>query len=585
MKTMARFNLAAVLLSCAVCLNASAATRVVSVYAESLAALQKQIFLGAEVFEAPALGALPMMITGVLPGAAQVDNTKPVAVHVINMGGSDVELLVEMAPSGEVQAGLKALAGGGADVALPEPENGIYKLGEGAMAAKIAKGRLFFTPNADDPAAVLADGIIGALPDLPAIPGGIRIALAPAAAAPMLEELKKAMAPDPDDDEDNAEAKKAQAAMIPMVDMYLSMLGQIDALYLGLDVQQAGLFIRTRLAPKAGTDMAAWVASMKPAAQADLAFIEKGSFLSCASGGSTTPERLKQQFTSFYMGLMNASPMMSAMPTNDLMKSLELSLRLDGMPSAFVCRPPADDGALRIAGRWTLNDPAGYLADAIALNKSPDMQKSMLFALAGSEVKERTGKNDLKISSWAFSSDEKAWKEMMSKAMPVGQDGEEREEALKKSLEMFNVIKKLFGNGTEYAADGKNLLLGMGAPEMVEEAAERARNTAAKASAEAERVEALLKPSGDPNSLGVLSLSGMIKLGMGFADPKVAEAVKGVAAGEGVMFAGWPFKEEVLTALLVPPSEVKAITALVQATQSNSSRRGAPARPPIPDNF
>ena len=44
--------------------SALGATRIVSVYVESFAELQKQAALGAGAFQAPMLAALPMMMTG-----------------------------------------------------------------------------------------------------------------------------------------------------------------------------------------------------------------------------------------------------------------------------------------------------------------------------------------------------------------------------------------------------------------------------------------------------------------------------------------------------------------------------------------
>ena len=567
-------GLVSVLLTFAFCLNASAAaTRICSVYAESFSELQKQIFKGAEIFEAPVLGALPMMITGAMPGAAQMDNGKPVALHVLDIGGGKTELVVEVTPSGEPQAFIKALAGG-ADAAIPEPENGIYKLGEG-MAVKVAGGRLFFAPMATKPAAALADGL-EKLPGLPALPGVIRLAVAPSALTPFLEEFKKNMPIPPNKDGEDDE--KARGAVYAMMDYYASLLGQIDALYLGLDIQQEGLFIRTRLAPKEGSDMAAWIASVKPAAPADLAFIEKGSLISYVAGQSVLPEKMKKQLVDYYIGLVAMSPMFSSVSTNEMAVALGNSFKTMGAPAAFTCRPPADDGALRVLGKYTFDDPAAYVAEQLALQKNPAMQK---FSMMTGEPRERTGKDDLKIVSWTNMFDEKALTDMLREA---GMAQEDIDKAMKSPLETIGHIGKLLGNTYEFAADGKHVVWGMGAPAMVEEAAERARN-AKKASAEAERIEALLKPSGDPNSLGLISLSEMFRLGIGLSDAKLAGAAKAVPAGEGIAFTGWPFKGEVLTALLVPPSEVKAITALVQVMQSNSPQRGAPARPPIPDNF
>ncbi len=63
--------------------NASAATRICSVYVESFSEMQKQAAVGAGSFQAPMLAALPMMRTGSLPGAAQMDPSKPVALSRI----------------------------------------------------------------------------------------------------------------------------------------------------------------------------------------------------------------------------------------------------------------------------------------------------------------------------------------------------------------------------------------------------------------------------------------------------------------------------------------------------------------------
>ena len=114
--------------------SALGATRIVSVYVESFAELQKQAALGAGAFQAPMLAALPMMMTGGLPGAAQMDNSKPVAMHLLALDGGETGMVIEVA---QCRAGgyLKALAGE-AEGALPEPKDGIYTLA-GHMAAKV----------------------------------------------------------------------------------------------------------------------------------------------------------------------------------------------------------------------------------------------------------------------------------------------------------------------------------------------------------------------------------------------------------------------------------------------------------------
>jgi len=115
------------------------------------------------------------------------------------------------------------------------------------------------------------------------------------------------------------------------------------------------------------------------------------------------------------------------------------------------------------------------------------------------------------------------------------------------------------------------------------DAAKRAKASAG-ASAEADRIEALLSPSADPHSIGRIALARIIALSLA-ARPETADIAKGIPDSEGIVFAGWPFKGETLSAMLIPTSEIKAITAAAMAGQAAARKRNAPARPPVPDNF
>lgn len=571
------------LLTCLVvtafCLNSTAATRICSVYLESYSALQKQLFLGAEAFQAPQLGAVPMMISAGLPGASQLDNAKPIALHVLDLGGGETGIVIEVSPSGAPEAYLKALAGEGA--ALPEPAGGVYTLANGT-SAKVAGGRLYLAMKGTDLSACLGLGV-EKLPEMPALPGVLRVSLSPAALAPQLAKFKKTMSAMPMGGAANAE--QGQRSMAAMLDFYGLMLGQLDGYHLGLNIQPEGLFIRTRVSPKAGTDLAALMASGKPASAAQLAFIEKGSLFSYVSGGGVIPERLKQQVIALYAQMAALSPLYGPAQTNELAGLMRASVRMFGAPMAFTGTQAAEGGALLMQGTIAVANPVAYLAEQIEMMKSPAFQK--LMGQSGMKFPEPTVRTckGLKAYAWKTELDEVAMEKAARAGLPANLPPEKAEEALKSSMASIRSAMMLFGGGYEYAATAKELVVGMGSPAMLEAAISRVQ-AAPVASAEAARIEALLSPSVDPRSLGRFSLGGLMGMMMA-TQPELALAVKGLPAGEGVVFASWPVGGELLTALLVPASEIKAVTALTQAVQAQAKQKqGAPPpRPPIPANF
>ncbi len=581
MKTrLVRPCLSALVLSAGLVQSAVSATRLCSVYVESFSVLQKQLFTGAEVFQAPQLGALPMMMGAGLPGAAQMNNDKPLALHILNLGENKTGLVVEVTPSGTAEAYLKALAGG-AEAALPAPVGGVYTL-ENGMAAKEAGGRLFFVLKADDPAACLAAGL-ERLPPMPAMPGAIRVSVAPSAMVPLLDSFKKTMAAAQANP--NPAAEQGRQAVSGALDFYGQLFRQVDAYHLSLNIQTEGLFIRSRLAPKAGTDMAALVAGAKPATAAQLAFVEKGSFLSFASGGGAVPERFKRQIADFYVRMLTASPLYATMQTNELASVMGHSIRLLGAPLAVTAGAPGADGTLPVQGFMNVADPAGYLNEQLALMKTPVYQTLMgKSGLTFPEPTKRSAKG-LTVYSWKTDFDEVALEKAARAGLPPNLPPEQADAAAKSSVASMREMMKLFSGGYEYAATAQALLFGMGSPALIEAVAERVR-APARPGAEAERIRTVLSPSGAPHNMGRLSLGGLMGLGLA-AQPELAAAAKGIPPGEGVIFTGWTVGGEMLGALLVPPSEVKAVTALTQAVQAQALQKaGAPvARPPIPPGF
>jgi hypothetical protein len=578
MKTGTSRRLMPVLLVSALCLNASAATRVASVYAESLSALQKQLFAAAEAFQLPVLGAAPMMLAGALPGSALIDNAKPVALHVLDVGDGKTETVIEVSPTGDAEAYLKLLVPGkdGAEAALPAPENGIYKLGKG-QAAKLAGGRLFFAQRSKKPAALLADGL-EKLSDMPAIPGTLRVTVAPAALAPLLDGVKGGLAAAP---VQGGDAEAGKKMMGDVFEFYKGVLVQMDALHIGLSVQQEGLCIRTRLAPKAGSELAAWAASGKPVTPKQLAFIEKDALFCSASGGSVLPETMKNRLLNLYVGMTAASPVVKNADTNELAKALRDSFEQQGAPHAFTIFLPAADGSIKLQGVYELADAAKALENNVAqAGLGPYKQMFEVSGLVMPEpvLSERGG---MKVASFKLAFDEKLAEKAIRENLPEGQDAAKADAAVAGQLEVLKKVTGFLSGGWESGAVGKHLFFGMGEGALD---AAVARVKSPGVSAEAERIEALLSPSGDPTGIGRLALSRIFALVMA-NDPQLAGLAKAVPPGDGVFFAGWPVKDELLSATLVSASEIKAVAALVAVGQTRSKNKTAPARPPIPENF
>ncbi len=552
------------LIGLATVMNSVAATRICSVYLESYSALQKQLFLGAELFQAPELGTLPMMISMGLPGAAQMNNDKPIAVHVLDVGSGSPAIILEVAPVGTAEAYLQALAG--AEAALPAPANGLYLLADGT-AARIVGTRLLLAPGAKDPAACLG-GDPGALPAMPSVPGAIRLSVAPAALIPKLDALRQMMEAMPST---VPNADQSKRMMESVIDFYALLLGQVDAMHMGISVQPGGLLVRSRLAPKAGTDIAAMVGSVKPAAADQLAFIEKDSLFSYASGSATFPPALKQQFVDLYAKMAALAPGAEGLQAGDLAAAMSQSMQAVGVPLAFTGMPPAKGQPLQMQGMMCVSDPAAYLSGQLAIMKMPALQK--LSNMTFEEPVKRTYQG-LTVLTCKYLLDESMLAKSMRAALPTNTPPKQAEAALKASTTAMHTVMQLFGNSYEYAATPKAVVFGMGAPAMIEQAIGRVQAPAAS-SPEALRIRNLLAVDAAPHALGRLSLSSLMGLVMS-AVPGLDQAPQPDAAaqpaGEGMIFADWAANGEIHSALLIPPSEIKAVKA--QTTALSARERG-----------
>ncbi len=547
-------------------LVSSAATRICSVYVESYASLQKQLFLGAEVFNAPQLGAMPMMLTKSLPGAAQINPDQPMALHIFDVGDAKTGFILELSPVGtNASAYLQAIIGN--EDKLPAPVNGVYSFDEGA--ARVVGTRVLFAPKASDLEACVGTNA-PALPPLPAIPGTIRVVAFPAALKPMISNLKTVFADLSESGMPNA--KQTQQSMDAILDFYAQMLGQIDAMQIGIAVQRDGLAIRSRITPTKNSDIAALLASAKPITPEYLAYLDGDALFRCAVGSYTFPNALRKQIVDLYASMMRLSPNLSSVEPKDIAELFDQSLRALGAPLGLTatCRT----NAILVQGMMGMPQAETYLADQLAMMKKPAF--AAIMGQSGMKMPEpvvRTYK-DVKIHTFKTLLDEEGFKKMFRAQMPAEMDPKDLDEAMQAGLKPMRSLLKLMGPGYEYAAKGKTLAFGMGSPAMVEQVINRI-DAPAKPSAEALRITKLLAPQSDPLMMGRLSLSGIAKVILEMTHVIPASTAATLPTGDGVIMAEWATGGQAESAILITTSEITSLTAIVKAANPSAGMNAA----------
>jgi hypothetical protein len=532
------------------------ATRIGSVYVEHVDELRRQCSRAAALYEAPALEALPKLLAARIPGGAGLDNSQPVAMHLVDSGAGAPGIVLELAAATTPEAYLQGLVGDG--VPLPATDGGLYQLADGT-SAQIAGKRLFLTPGMATGGGVLVKSLVDARPEMPVLPGAIRITLLPAALIPMLDEAGRSLDNLPANLPD---AEAHRAAMRDMLDFYKRILGQLDALHLGVAVQNEGLFIRSRLVPRIGTEMAALIASMQPVQDAQLAFLDKASLLSYASGRAVMPDTLKQGFIKLYTRMLALSPVAKGMPAGESAALMTQSMRTMGLPTALAVGLTPDDRALRVQGMMQMTNAAAYLDEYFALLRKPEFRQlsGMTFTEPVARMHQGT-----RILTCRGMLDEKALETMLQGAAPGAAPGQ-LDASLRTAMGLLRPVMQLFSNDLAYAATPAALAFGMGPPATIEQAIARLQGAATP---EAARIRSVLAPTTAPYSIGRLSLAGMIRgilknlpSGEGPGDlPPVAVAQE----HEGIVFGSWRSGSEALSALHLPPSEVKALKTQLPA--------------------
>lgn len=527
--------------------SSQAATRLGSVYFESYAAFQAQVQQASQVFQAPQLGMLPMLVGMRLPGAVQMSHEKPLAIHIMDLGRGQTTWVFDVAPAGTAEAYLHTLTGAG--VALPPPTDGFYLL-ENGLAARIAGDRLLLAPQARRPE-MWFGGNLGVMPPIPDMPGAVRVAIAPAAIESMLQQARQRLSQAPAGGVPAAGPNVDAAKKV--LDVYAGLLGQMEGIYLALDVQPEGLFIRSSLLPRPGSDLAALVQSMQPASPRQQAFIDRDALFAYISGSVTLPPALRQQFIDLYVGL-------SGEEWGTLIKD---SLDMVGMPLAMRGTLPPGPPALQLHGLMEVPDPAAYLARQLALQQSPVLRKVSPIVFAEPVARAYKG---VTIQSISNRFDEAAWERQFRASMPSNLPPDRADASLQSARCMLQALLPVIGARADYAATPAGLAFGLGASSMIEQAVDSA--LAAPASApEVERISAVLAPAAPVHAMGRFALGALLdRVAPLSLDAAAGTAQAPVSAEAGaILYADWNVGAELQSVWLLPAGEIQAVRARLPA--------------------
>jgi len=527
-----------------------AAERLCSVYLESTAALQQQVQKASEVFAAPELGMFPMMMTMMVPGGSQVNTSAPVSLHIFDIGGGRTAGVLELTPATTADMFLKSLTAASGRPLEPAV-NGRYTF-EGGVAQEQG-ARLLLAKTAEE-LDLCTGGAVPALPPMPAIEGAVRIAMAPSAVVPMLDAFRHqcagfmaASSPG---------AAQARETLELMFGLYTRTLAQINTINIGIAVQPEGLVVRKHLVPVSGSTVAEILASMQPIEPAYLSFVQKGSLFAMATGSYTLSDQLKRQLIALYINMVKSSPSTADLDAAELAFAMRESVESLGATIAWAGEMAPDGVSFRMQGAMGVSHAVAYLEKMVALSKLPVSQALMAQSGIRLDGPARRTYKDFPVYGWSFTLDEAAMRKQMA-----GQAADLDEDA----FAAVNTMMRAFGDRYDYAATPNGITFGLGAPVMVERAADLLMADGADVS-EATRIRALLSATAAPVAIGRFAILDAVRMGMRMhaeaTGTPLPAAVAALPAGEGIVFADWIEGGEVKTALLIPATDVKALTAM-----------------------
>lgn len=493
--------------------------------------------------------AAPMMLPMAIPGSMMMDNNQPLALHLLHHGENQFKQVIELAPKGEAAGYIQNMLGAGAT--LPEQTDGFYKLNN-RQAVRISGKRLLIAPNAGN-ADQWFGGTLGTLPAMPDIPGGIRIALNPAILEPFLQQAKEAigaggmgMMAIPIDN---------QLLLQKTLDFYAGILNQIDGIYLGLDVQEEGLYLRYSFIAKEGSDLAALSDSMQPAGPRQLAFIDDQALMSYASGAGKLPPQLEKQINEISHSMARLKAAEASVPLDDVVALYSQLEQLRTTPLGFTIAA-TPEGALQVSSLLGITNATAFLERQLKLQQSLAFQKLTRLNL-GKPVESIV--NGTTIHSISHGIDVESVTEELTRRTEERHGPIPPEQAHQFLRQGVQFAERYLGKKFDVAATAQGVAFGLGSDEVVRGAIAKA-GAAGVASPAAMRLKQQLHPA-QPHALGQISLSGIAALISGSEVGKPATPAK----GGGLFFATWNLGPEVQGIIHLPQAEINAVRQLIES--------------------
>lgn len=509
------------------------ATRIVSVYIESLSSMQGQLFEAAQLFETPELGTVPMMMNMIIPGAAQIDKNAPIALHVFSGADRDVSVVLSVKPASTAEVLLGAmLMSQGATV--PEAVDGRYISEQGV--AQLQGGSLLIARNTEHLDMALEVGIPSELPD---IAGFLRVEASPVQMVPLLDAFQDIAFQKMSEDQHQREMMESA------FEFYRLGLGQIATYQEGIGISPYGVEIRGKMVPQQGRVLSRIVPTLQAVNPAWVSALESAPLFGVAAGSYSVPAEKLASMLDRYIDLLKASSTTGGVEWDPAVwqSVMEPSLATIGAPM-FMTANFTQDSGLSFLGGMLMDNASAYLENMISLMKSESYEKMLKQSGLVVSKPEKREVNGNTVYRWDMEFDEDTFlTQVQTNGTP---------DVTAANLAGFRKAMAMFMPGYDYAATESGLAFSSLENTNIEQAIKMLAATEGKASSILEKIGAPVRPYivGRFNLLGVADIARK----MGVPDmPAFGQD------GEGILFAGWRSGDSVENVTLIPAEDIRAI--------------------------
>ncbi len=524
-------------------MQATGATRMFSVYLESYAALQQQIFQGAQAFEIPELGSVPMLLSMSMPGASELNKNEPVALHVYLPDGEPgtPAIVLDVGVANTPEAFLGALLGASGGE-LPEAQNGRYVTSQGA--AQVHGKRLLLARSADDLDVGLAVGVPAGLPK---VPGVLRMQMAPMQVAGLLEQARPMMTAGMD-------TEQQKAMFDEVLGLYQSALEQVAIYEQGIGISEKGLAVRSRLVPAPGRAGEKIVASLQPAPDGWVQALDGDSLMAMVAGGYQVPEPVMQRVLDQYLAILAMVEDEVPVDRDMLRKLMQPSLAGLGAPTFFFADLAEDLSGLEYYGGALTDEASTMLQEMLEVQKSEAFgtyMKSSGMQFSEPEAHEVAG---VTVYRSQMKLDEDAFQEKMQ-AAGAAMDPEE--------FANMQTFLNAFMGGQMYGATSEGMFFASGGDAQVLKALALLEGSNLDSEGGPDLLAQLDLPTA-PYGVGRIDLLGMVRMGAAMSGEELPIKLP-EDAGLGLLFAGWKSQGQVEQMMLLPAADIRAMSRTVRA--------------------